>query len=92
MNEKAEYVHMLNATMAATTRCICAILENYQQEDGVKIPEALKAFMPPQYKEFIPFVQKKLDKKDKINDLKFADFLDFYFKFFHQIVTGVFPR
>lgn len=57
MNEKAEYVHMLNATMAATTRCICAILENYQEEDGVRIPEVLKAFMPPQYKEFIPFVK-----------------------------------
>eukprot|EP00124_Ichthyophonus_hoferi_P003788 Ihof_evm2s354 gene=Ihof_evmTU2s354 len=28
-----EYVHMLNGTMAATTRVICAILENYQTED-----------------------------------------------------------
>merc|ERR1712048_613841 len=57
MNEKAEYVHMLNATMAATTRCICAILENYQQEDGVLIPEALKPFMPLQYQDKIPFVK-----------------------------------
>jgi len=56
-NEKAEYVHMLNATMAATTRVICAILENYQEENGVKVPEALRGFMPQQYKEFIPFVK-----------------------------------
>ena len=51
------YVHMLNATMAATTRCICAVLENYQTEDGVVIPEALKPFMPVQYKDSIPFVK-----------------------------------
>jgi len=57
MNERAEYVHFLNATMAATTRVICAILENYQTEEGVKVPEALRCFMPLQYKEFIPFVK-----------------------------------
>ena len=34
MNEETEYVHMLNATMCATTRVICAILENYQTEEG----------------------------------------------------------
>ena len=38
---------MLNATMCATTRVICAILENFQQEDGVIVPEVLKPFMPP---------------------------------------------
>ena len=37
---------MLNATMCATTRVICAILENYQTEDGIKVPEALREFMP----------------------------------------------
>ena len=37
---------MLNATMCATTRTICAILENYQVEDGVLVPEVLKEFMP----------------------------------------------
>jgi len=57
MNERAEYVHFLNATMAATTRVICAILENYQTEEGVKIPDALRCFMPLQYQEFIPFVK-----------------------------------
>jgi len=37
---------MLNATMCATTRTICAILENYQVEDGVLVPEVLRIFMP----------------------------------------------
>lgn len=44
---KAEFVHMLNATMCATTRVICAILENYQTAEGVTIPEPLREFMPP---------------------------------------------
>ena len=44
--EQTEYVHMLNATMCATTRTICAILENYQVEDGVLVPEVLRIFMP----------------------------------------------
>ena len=50
MQGKQDYVHMLNATMCATTRVICAILETYQQEDGVKIPEALRPFMPEKYR------------------------------------------
>lgn len=57
MMEKVEFVHMLNATMCATTRVICAILENYQQEDGVKIPEVLQKYMPQRYREMLPFVK-----------------------------------
>merc|ERR1712228_1060944 len=37
-NERAEYIHMLNGTMAATTRVICAILETHQTETGVNVP------------------------------------------------------
>ena len=37
---------MLNATMCATTRTICAILENYQTDDGIVVPEVLKPLMP----------------------------------------------
>lgn len=37
---------MLNATMCATTRTICAIVENYQTEDGILVPEILKPYMP----------------------------------------------
>jgi len=77
MGETASYVHMLNATMCATTRTICAILENYQEEDGIVVPEILRKFMPPGYHEKIPFVKpapidqevakkaKKSGKKDK---------------------------
>jgi len=57
MNESTEFVHMLNATMCATTRTICCILENFQEETGVRVPEALKRLMPEQYQQFIPFVK-----------------------------------
>lgn len=57
MNREADYVHMLNATMCATTRVICAILENNQVEDGIIVPEALRDFMPEGIKDKIPFVK-----------------------------------
>ncbi|XP_068604480.1 serine--tRNA ligase, cytoplasmic [Brachionichthys hirsutus] len=57
MMDKAEFVHMLNATMCATTRVLCAILENYQTEEGVVIPEKLREFMPPGLTEMIKFVK-----------------------------------
>jgi len=53
-----EYCHMLNATMCAVTRVICVLLEQNQTETGVTVPEALKMYMPEQYKEVIPFVNK----------------------------------
>ena len=37
---------MLNATMCATTRVICALLEVHQTETGVTVPEPLRPFMP----------------------------------------------
>ncbi|XP_026776657.3 serine--tRNA ligase, cytoplasmic isoform X1 [Pangasianodon hypophthalmus] len=57
MMDKAEFVHMLNATMCATTRVICAILENYQTAEGIIIPEPLRVFMPPDLTEIIKFVK-----------------------------------
>lgn len=57
MNQQVEFVHMLNATMCATTRVICAILENFQTEEGVIVPEALRQWMPAEYKEVIKFVK-----------------------------------
>lgn len=39
--KKSKYVHMLNGTLCATTRTICAILENYQDNEGVNVPEVL---------------------------------------------------
>ncbi|XP_029427980.1 serine--tRNA ligase, cytoplasmic [Rhinatrema bivittatum] len=57
MMDKVDFVHMLNATMCATTRTICAILENYQTEEGIVVPRKLKDFMPPGLKEMIKFVK-----------------------------------
>ncbi|KAG5875313.1 hypothetical protein JTB14_016900 [Gonioctena quinquepunctata] len=57
MNASTDYAHMLNATMCATTRVICAILENNQTESGVKVPAVLKVFMPEEYQNEIPFVK-----------------------------------
>lgn len=40
------YVHTLNGSGTAVGRCLIAVLENYQQEDGsVAIPEALQPYM-----------------------------------------------
>jgi seryl-tRNA synthetase len=40
-HENRQFVHMLNATLTATERTICCILENYQTADGVVVPEVL---------------------------------------------------
>lgn len=42
MNANVEFVHMLNATMCAATRVICAILETHQTETGVKVSLLLR--------------------------------------------------
>lgn len=57
MNAQTDYVHMLNATACAVTRVICVILEKYQTETGIKIPDILRKYMPSQYKEEIPFIK-----------------------------------
>ncbi|KAJ8985943.1 hypothetical protein NQ317_010700 [Molorchus minor] len=57
MNAATDYVHMLNATMCAATRVICAILENHQTETGIKIPAALREFLPEEYRDEILFVK-----------------------------------
>ena len=42
-----KFVHTLNGTAFAIGRMIISIIENYQQKDGsVKIPEALREYMP----------------------------------------------
>ncbi|KFK42241.1 hypothetical protein AALP_AA2G229900 [Arabis alpina] len=43
--EKKQYVHMLNSTLTAIERTLCCIVENYQQEGGVEIPEVLQPYM-----------------------------------------------
>eukprot|EP00172_Hildenbrandia_rubra_P004173 Plantae.Rhodophyta-Hildenbrandia_rubra.ctg7950.p1 GENE.Plantae.Rhodophyta-Hildenbrandia_rubra.ctg7950~~Plantae.Rhodophyta-Hildenbrandia_rubra.ctg7950.p1 ORF type:complete len:481 (-),score=100.14 Plantae.Rhodophyta-Hildenbrandia_rubra.ctg7950:314-1756(-) len=48
------YVHMLNSTLCATTRVICCILETFQTDTGIRVPEILQPFLG---RDFIPFVQ-----------------------------------
>lgn len=48
---------MLNATLCATERTMCCILENNQTPEGVNIPECLQPFMGG--KKFIPYNEKK---------------------------------
>jgi len=40
-----QYVHMLNCTLTATSRTLCCILENYQTNEGVTVPEILRPFI-----------------------------------------------
>ncbi|RDA84671.1 hypothetical protein CP532_3509 [Ophiocordyceps camponoti-leonardi (nom. inval.)] len=53
---KKRYVHCLNATLCATTRTLCCILENYQTEDGLNVPEPLRKYLPGA-PDFIPFTK-----------------------------------
>jgi seryl-tRNA synthetase len=69
MNEREKkYVHCLNSTLCATERAICCILENYQTDDGLKIPEPLRKYIPGE-PEFIPYV-KELPKDSTSNKKK----------------------
>ena len=45
---KKEYVHMLNATLCATERTMCCLLETYQAEEGIYIPKPLQPYMDGQ--------------------------------------------
>lgn len=58
-NQEKDYVHMLNATLCATERTLCCILENYQTEEGLRIPEALVPFMGT---DFVPYHNKIIEK------------------------------
>lgn len=67
------FAHMLNSTLCATERGLCCLVENYQEKDGVRVPEVLQPFMMGN--KFLPFVKKlkeetksdkpKADKADK---------------------------
>ena len=61
------FVHMLNATLCATERTMCCVLENNQTPEGVKIPKALQLFMGGI--DFVPYNKKAteqfMDKKAK---------------------------
>ncbi|KAF2756050.1 seryl-tRNA synthetase [Pseudovirgaria hyperparasitica] len=56
VSTKKEYVHALNSTLCATERALCCVLENYQTEDGLVVPEVLRKYIPGQ-PEFLPYVK-----------------------------------
>ncbi|KAI9818574.1 MAG: Cytosolic seryl-tRNA synthetase [Pycnora praestabilis] len=51
---KKKYVHALNSTLCATERALCCILENYQTENGINVPEVLRKYIPgaPEFIEY----------------------------------------
>lgn len=61
--ERKAYAHLLNSTLSATERTLCCVLENYQTEDGVRVPDVLQPFMMGM--EFIPF-KFQYDAKGKV--------------------------
>lgn len=44
---------MLNGTLVATERTLCCLLETYQEEEGLRVPEVLVPFVGT---DFIPYV------------------------------------
>jgi seryl-tRNA synthetase len=43
-NNKKIYVHMLNSTLCAVQRTLCCIVENYQEENKIVVPEVLRKY------------------------------------------------
>ena len=50
------YCHALNCTLCATERALCCVLENYQTEDGLVVPEVLREYMLDK-PDFLPWVK-----------------------------------
>lgn len=57
ITDEKKFVHMLNGTLCATERTLCCILENYQTETGVIVPEPLRQFVGV---DFIPYIKERL--------------------------------
>ncbi|ANB12072.1 serine--tRNA ligase SES1 [Sugiyamaella lignohabitans] len=67
-DREKKYVHCLNSTLCATQRALCCVLENYQTDDGLRVPEVLRKFIPGE-PEFLPYV-KDLPKDSTSNKRK----------------------
>ncbi|KAI5162608.1 seryl-tRNA synthetase [Nematocida ausubeli] len=52
--EEKQFVHMLNGTLCAIQRTLCCLVENYQTEGGLIVPEVLVPYVG---ESFIPFVR-----------------------------------
>lgn len=50
------YTHALNATLCATERTLCCVLENYQTPEGFVVPEVLRKYIPGQL-DFLPYTK-----------------------------------
>ena len=44
-NKKTQLCHTLNGSSLALPRIVAALLENYQCEEGIRLPEVLQTFM-----------------------------------------------
>jgi seryl-tRNA synthetase len=80
------FVHMLNATLCATERTICCLLENGQTPEGIRVPPPLQPYLAPYLKDpsIIPYkfpapkkrhnilgdVKKEDEKRNKASDFK----------------------
>ncbi|CAA9986551.1 serine--tRNA ligase, putative [Plasmodium knowlesi strain H] len=53
--ESRNNVHLLNGTMVAAQRFLCCLLENYQNGEGIVVPEKLRPYM--NNVDFIPFIE-----------------------------------
>lgn len=58
-NDK-KFVHMLNSTLCATSRAVCAILETYQTAEGIKVPEVLQPYTGTDFFKFVREVPKEM--------------------------------
>ncbi|KAI4204370.1 MAG: hypothetical protein LQ350_001126 [Teloschistes chrysophthalmus] len=54
IDAKKKYVHALNSTLCATERALCCVLENYQTDSGIIVPEVLRKYIPgaPEFIEY----------------------------------------
>ena len=66
---------MLNGTLCACDRTLCCILENYQTDKGVNVPEVLRPFVGcdflPFKEELMPGFKKEKKKEGKKEDKKY---------------------
>lgn len=69
-DKEKRYVHMLNGTLCATERTLCCILENYQTETGLRVPEVLVPFVGTDFIPYIKEEEKKEEKKPAKNEQK----------------------
>jgi len=66
-NEKgAQFCHMLNSTLTACERTMCCLVENYQTDEGIVLPDPLVPFMGG--RKLIKF-KYRINAKDKLEPI-----------------------